>query len=215
MFEQECSNAYICIETDTGMFIDTDFLITYGAVAKKYKKGDFIFYEEDPCRFYHQIHEGKVKMCNYKDEGRIFIQGIFGPGQSFGEPPLFLNVPYPACAQAESDCIVFKLSKDTLIKILSEYPEIALKFLSVFARRIYDKTATNKNIINPHPEERINGLLKKFKKENRQTNERILIPYTRQQIADFLGLRVETVIRTLIKMEEEGKVEIIKHKLYY
>ncbi|MBK8055940.1 MAG: hypothetical protein IPK35_22390 [Saprospiraceae bacterium] len=34
-------------------------------------------------------------------------------------------------------------------------------------------------------------------------------------MADFLGLRVETVIRTLIKMEEDGKVEIRRRKLYY
>ena len=52
-------------------------------------------------------------------------------------------------------------------------------------------------------------------KENNLTQQRALIPYTRQQIADFLGLRVETVIRTLIKMEVEKSVEIRKHKLYF
>ncbi len=80
------------------MHIDTDLLIAYGAVAKKYDKGDFVFYEGDPCRFYYQILEGKVKMCNYNDEGRIFIQGLFSAGDSFGEPPLFINELYPACA---------------------------------------------------------------------------------------------------------------------
>lgn len=197
------------------MHLDINLLITYGAVAKKYKKGEFIFYEDDPCRYYHQVYEGKVKMCNYNDEGRIFIQGIFGPGQSFGEPPLLINEIYPACAQAETDCIVYILAKDTLVKILREYPEIALEFVTGFARRIYDKAATNKNIINPHPEERIKGFLKKYKKDQNNNNGKILIPFTRQQIGDFLGLRVETVIRTLIKMKEEGKVEIRKHKLYF
>jgi CRP-like cAMP-binding protein len=197
------------------MHINTNILITWGAVAKKYKKGDFIFYEKDPCRFYHQVYEGKVKMCNYNDEGRIFIQGIFGPGESFGEPPLFINEVYPACAQAETDSIVYILAKDTLMKIMHEYPEITLLFVTGFAKRIYDKTSTNKNIINLHPEERIIGFLKKYKKDQHHNIGRLRIPYTRQQIGDFLGLRVETVIRTLIKMEEEGKVEIRKHKLYY
>jgi CRP-like cAMP-binding protein len=197
------------------MHLDTNLLIAWGAVAKKYKKGEFIFYEDDPCRFYHQVYEGKVNMCNYNDDGRKFIQGIFGPGDSFGEPPLFINEVYPACAQAETDCIVYILVKETLIKILYEYPEVTLKFVTGFARRIYDKASTNKNIISPHPEERIAGFLKKYKKDLNQNKEKVLIPYTRQQMADFLGLRVETVIRTLIKMEEDGKVEIRRRKLYY
>ncbi len=197
------------------MHLDINLLITYGAVAKRYKKGDFIFYEGDPCRFYHQVYEGKVKMCNYNDEGRIFIQGIFGPGQSFGEPPLFIHEVYPSCAQAETECIIYILVKDTLVKILHEYPEITLKFVTGFARRIYDKASTNKNIISPHPEERIMGFLNKYKKDLNHNNGKILIPFTRQQIGDFLGLRVETVIRTLIKMEDVGKVEIRKRKLYF
>ncbi|MBK8886487.1 MAG: helix-turn-helix domain-containing protein [Saprospiraceae bacterium] len=92
-----------------------------------------------------------------------------------------------------------------------------MRFIVNFAGRIFEKkTATNKkNIVSPYPEERILGLLKRFKKQKSVKQERILIPYTRQQIADFLGLRVETVIRTLIKMEEEMKVEIRHHKLYY
>ena len=197
------------------MNIDKDLLITWGAVTKKYKKHEYIFYEGDQARFCYQILEGKVKMCSYNDEGRTFIQGMFGPGDSFGDPPLFLNEAYPACAQAESDCIIFKLSKDTLLKLLEEYQELQMRFIVNFAGRIFEKTATNKNIVSPYPEERILGLLKRFKKQKSVKQERILIPYTRQQIADFLGLRVETVIRTLIKMEEEMKVEIRHHKLYY
>lgn len=202
-------------ETDLIMNIDIDLLIAYGAVAKKYDKGDFIFYEGDQCRFYYQVLEGKVKMCNYNDEGRIFIQGLFNPGDSFGEPPLFINELYPACAQAETNAVLYKLSKETLFKLLTDYPELQMQFITNFAKRIYEKSSTNKNIISPHPEDRIIGFLKKYKKDHNHGKELIIIPYTRQQIADYLGLRVETVIRTLIKMEEEAKVDIRKHKLYY
>ena len=197
------------------MNLDTNLLIANGAVAKKYNKGDFIFYEGDQCRFYFLVEEGSVRMCNYNDEGRIYIQGIFQSGQSFGEPPLFIEETYPACAQAETNCVIYKLSKETLFKLLNEYPHLQMKFITMFAHRLYEKSAANKNIISPHPEDRIVGFLKKFKKDQGASKEKIIIPYTRQQMADFLGLRVETVIRTLMKMEEEGKVDIIRHKLYY
>ena len=42
-----------------------------------------------------------------------------------------------------------------------------------------------------------------------------MVSFTRQQIADFTGLRVETVIRTLSRLSQHGKVKIIDHKLYY
>ena len=132
------------------MFIDFDLLLTYGAAAKKYKKTEFIFYEGDVSRFYYQVLEGKVKMCCYNEEGRIFTQGMFGPGDSFGEPPLFINETYPACAVAESDCIIYKLSKDTLLKLLTEYPELQMKFIIKFAKRIYDKANTNKTVSYTH-----------------------------------------------------------------
>ena len=197
------------------MFINPDHLLAYGAVAKKYKKNEFVFYEGDSSRFYFQVYEGNVKMCSFNDEGRSFTQGIFGPGESFGEPPLFINATYPACAVAESDCVIFKLSKDTLFKLLVEFPELQMKFITHFAKRIYDKTNKSKNIVSPHPAERIIGFLNRYKADNKLPQQRVLIPFTRQQMADFLGLRVETVIRTLKKMEEEKKVEIRKHKLYY
>lgn len=197
------------------MHIDTDLLIAYGAVAKKYNKGEFVFYEGDQCRFYYQIVEGNVKMCNYNEEGRIFIQGIFGPGNSFGEPPIFINEVFPACATADSYVVLFKLSKDILLKLLNDYPELKLKFIISFAQRLYEKATNSKNIISPHPDERILGFLRKYKKQHGKGDDKLVIPYTRQQIADFLGLRVETVIRTILKMAEDGKLEIRKHKLYY
>jgi len=197
------------------MQIDKDLLITWGAVAKKFKKNSVIFYEGDPARFYFQILQGRVRMCSYNEEGRIFIQGFFNEGESFGEPPIFLNERYPACAMAETDSIILKLSKETLIKLLEEYPDLQIKFITLFAKRIFEKATTNKNIVSLHPEHRIIGFLKSYKKENNAGNSRMLIPYTRQKIADLLGLRVETVIRTLIRMEEEGKVEIRHHKLYF
>ncbi|MEZ4909777.1 MAG: Crp/Fnr family transcriptional regulator [Saprospiraceae bacterium] len=197
------------------MYIDPDLLIAWGAVAKKYNKNDFIFYEGDKCRFYHQVEDGHVKMCSYNEEGKVFVQGIFDKGESFGEPPLFIDVEYPACAQAETNCLVYKLSKDTLFKILAEYPQLKMQFIISFATRIYEKSTINRNIVNPHPEKRIIGLLKKFKKDHNLTETKSFIPLTRQSMADQLGLRVETIIRTLKKMEEKGTVAIIHHKLYY
>ena len=207
----------ICIlNKEQTMQIDLDLLFTWGAVAKKYKKNDVIFYEDDKAMFYYQIIEGSVRMYNSNDEGKEFTQGIFINGNSFGEPPLFIDEVYPTTAIAAQNSIIIKLSKEKLMKILEDYPSVKLSFLELMAKRIYDKTMTTKQIINQKPEHRIKSFLENYKKQNQLcSSEKLFIPLTRQQIADFTGLRVETVIRTLSEMNKANKVRIDKHKLYF
>jgi len=207
----------ICIlNKDQTMQIDLDLLFTWGAIAKKYKKNDVIFYEDDKAMFYYQIIEGSVRMYNSNDEGKEFTQGIFFNGNSFGEPPLFIDKVYPTTAIAAQNSIIIKLSKEKLMKILEDYPSVKLSFLELMAKRIYDKTMTTKQIINQKPEHRIKSFLENYKKQNQLcSSEKLFIPLTRQQIADFTGLRVETVIRTLSEMNKANKVRIDKHKLYF
>lgn len=195
------------------MQIDINLLFTWGAIAKEYKKNEIIFYEEDMASFYYQIIEGSVKMYNSNDEGKEFTQGYFTNGQSFGEPPLLIDEVYPASAIAFHDSKIIKLSKDKFLKILEEYPSIQKNFLKLMARRIHSKAMTTKDIINQKPEFRIVSFLNTHKKNEGSTKELVL--FTRQEIANFTGLRVETVIRALTKMSKTNKVEIINHKIYY
>jgi CRP/FNR family transcriptional regulator len=198
------------------MQIDLDILFTWGAVAKKYKKNDIIFCEDDRALFYYQIIEGSVRMYNSNDEGKEFTQGVFCNGHSFGEPPLFINEVYPTTAIASQDSTIIKLSKEKLMKIIEDYPSIKLSFLELMAKRIYNKTISTRQIINQKPEHRIKSFLENYKKQNQLCcTEKFPIPYTRQEIADFTGLRVETVIRTLSEMNKSNKVCIDKHKLYF
>lgn len=46
-------------------------------------------------------------------------------------------------------------------------------------------------------------------------NDQIRIPCTRQQIADMSGSRVETVIRTVKKLEKQGKLVLQGHKIVF
>ena len=97
------------------MQIDLDLLFTWGAIAKEYKKNEIIFHEEESANFYYQIIDGCVRMYNSNDEGKEFTQGYFKNGQSFGEPPLFIDQPYPAAAIAHTDTIILKLSKEKFL----------------------------------------------------------------------------------------------------
>ncbi|TDE30393.1 Crp/Fnr family transcriptional regulator [Flavobacterium ranwuense] len=197
------------------MQIDLDLLFTWGAVAKKYKKNELIFDEDEVAHFYYQVIDGSVRMFNSNDEGKEFTQGLFCIGESFGEPPLFIDQPYPSKAIAILDSTIIKLSKDKFLKILDEYPSIQKSFMILLANKIHSKSNSSKEIINQKPEFRIAAFLNTHKKKSECCNEKVLIPYTRQEIANFTGLRVETVIRVLCKMNTCEKLEIVNHKIYY
>ena len=81
-------------------------------------------------------------------------------------------------------------------------------------RRIYKKASSAQVWVCHTPEEKITQFLRNAKGYP-ECDEKSQVPYTRQQIADFTGLRVETVIRTLLRMNKQGKVKIIDHKIYF
>jgi CRP-like cAMP-binding protein len=197
------------------MFIDTDILIAWGGISKRYKKGEYIFHEDEVPRCFYQIIDGTVKLYNTNFDGKEYTQAEFKKGNSFGEPPLFIDELYPATAVTTEESVIIRLSKERFLEILDEYPEIQKKLICTLARRIYNKSITAREIINNSPELRILAFLNEYKKKNLLENEKIEIPYTRQEIANFTGLRVETVIRTLSKMKALKTVDIVDRKLIY
>lgn len=195
------------------MQIDYDILVTYGGITRKYDKGAIVFWEGDAPLYFYQIVEGSVKMFSTNSEGKDLIQGTFAAGESFGEPPLFVNKNYPATAQTSSPAVIVRLSKERLLNILHDYPEMQTTMLYMFAERIYNKAHSTQIWHCKTAEEKITRLLRHIKGNSQR--QPVLINKTRQEIADLTGLRVETVIRTLLKMEREQKVKIVDHKIYY
>lgn len=196
--------------------IATELLKKYGAVKKSFAKNEIIFEEGIFPSNYFQILSGEVKMSNYNDDGREFIQGIFYKEQSFGEPPLFLNQKYPANAIAVEDSEVFLLPKTNFMKLLEENPKISINIIEKLAQRLYYKSVMAAEISTQEPEHRVLKLIDhgiayfNFQKDKNG----YLINFTRQQIGDLTGLRVETVIRAIKALEKKGELKIINRKVY-
>jgi len=196
--------------------IAPELLEKYGALKKSFGKNEIIFEEGNLPTHYYQIISGEVKMSNYNDDGREFIQGIFYKEQSFGEPPLFLNQKYPANAIAVDDSEVLLLPKNNFLKLLEENPAISLKIIENLAQRLYYKSVMAAEMSTQEPEHRVLKLIDhgiayfNFKKDANGYH----INFTRQQIGDLTGLRVETVIRTIKALEKKGLLKIINRKVY-
>lgn len=197
------------------MPINTDLLITYGAIVNRLKKNMVIFSEGDEASYYFQILEGQVKTFNLLSNDKEFVQDIFTAGESFGECALFLGDHYNLSAMTNMDTILLRLPLDTFNDLLKDHPRVQMDFLKTFAQKLTDKSISARILNIQSPEDRILEFLAYHKKKSSTSSEKILVPFTRQEIANLTGLRIETVIRVLRKLDTEKKVEITNHKVFY
>ncbi len=71
-------------------------------------------------------------------------------------------------------------------------------------------------LISQDPESKVEGILNYLKlNSDYKSQYSYEVPLTRQQIANLTGLRVETVIRTVKKLENRKKIVIRNRKIYY
>lgn len=176
----------------------------YKARLTKLRKGDLVFQQGDPATFFHVVRSGKVKMMTYNDEGKEFVQGYFIGGQSFGEPPFFNQLPYPASAMVVVDSEVWKCPLTSFIKLLKENFDIHLHLTRVLSDRLVYKSIMLSELAVEEADHRISTLIEYFRKTDNALSSPYKVPFTRQQLADMTVLRVETVIRSIKSMERKG-----------
>ena len=195
--------------------INTDLLIAWGAAYKKVQAGEIIFSEGNEAQFYHQLESGIVKWVNIDEAGTEFIHNIITDGESFGELPLFDDQPYAASAVAEVDSVILRLHKSTFSQLLHENRDILFSFTKLMAERLRYKFFISKQVAAHKPEQTLSSLLNHFKKSNTHfCNDCSQLKLTRQQLASMTGMRVETVIRTMRNMHEQGRLKIKGGKVY-
>ena len=194
--------------------IRVDLILSCGGTLRNVVKNELIFKAGHFPSYYYQVVEGKVKMNNYSDDGKEFIQEIFTAGRSFGEPPLFINEPYPANAIAISAGVVVQIKKSLFDDMLHKYPEVSVEINRSLARRLYYKAIMAPELSSQSPEKRLLKLLHYLKQQTPVKSELFQVELSRQQLADLTGLRVETVIRTIKHLEKQEYLKIIEGKIY-
>lgn len=203
------------IAKDRKNLISEVLLESVNAKKIQLSKGEILFREGQTSNFYYQVISGEIKMNNFNDEGKEFIQGIFSAGSSFGEPPLLCDLTYPANAEAMTDAEIYTVEKKDFFKLLLENPEVNLSISQYLAERLYFKSMMASEISTQEPEHRILKLIDYLKSQVTSSEEiKYRVKLTRQQIADLTGLRVETVIRAVKSLERKQELHIEDRKIF-
>lgn len=199
------------------MAIKQDLLITFGAEKLHVQKSEIIFKEDDAPEYYFQIKKGNIKLANFKNKNEEFIQSFHKEGDSFGEIFLFCkHQRYPVAAVATKDSVILKLQYSKFLKLLESDFEIQLDFLRNCAERSYYSYTFLNSLTSEDATHQLLTVLDHLKENQHATpGTPYKVPYTRKELSQLTGLRIETVIRILKKMESENVVKIVRGRVYY
>lgn len=182
-----------------------DLLLSFGAEYKSYEDGERIFSENDIPNFHYFIIEGKVKLNNYIESSKEFIHAILTENCSITESYLFSDKRYSINAYTISKVKLLRTPKGNFIDFLNDYPQYYRELLRCNAKFIHSQLIMMQTIAIQSPEIKIKIFLNLFKANQSSENPEsslLQIPLTRQKLASFTGLSVETVIRAIKKMEK-------------
>lgn len=197
--------------------ISDELLLSFGAEYKFYNDGESIFSENDTPTYHYFITKGKVKLNNYIESGKEFIHAILSEHCSVADSYLFSNKKHCINAITISEVELLRMHRNSFLDFLHKKPEYYVELLKCNAQFIHNQLIMMQTIAIQSPETKIKIFLDLFK-DNQNSNDTenfLQIPLTRQQLASFTGLTVETVIRTIKSMEKSGALKIQNRKIWY
>jgi CRP/FNR family transcriptional regulator, cyclic AMP receptor protein len=106
--------------------------------AVTYKKGDIIFCEYEPGDSFYLIQTGRVQIVKIMDDIEKIID-ILNPGEIFGEMAILEEAPRSASAIALDAVKMLAFTRENFEVLMMGNPQIALKLLKLFTKRIYDQ----------------------------------------------------------------------------
>ncbi len=182
------------------------------AVEKEVSRGELIFSEGDPGSGIYLIISGQVKVFKLSMDGKEKILHMFGPGEPFGEVPVFSGQAYPAAAEAARNSRLLFIPRNKFIELITTDPTLALNMLAVLSRRLRGFTIQIENLALKEVPNRLAGYLILMAKEQQNTKS-IELHISKGQLASFLGTIPETLSRILKKMSDQGLIQVEGRKI--
>jgi CRP/FNR family transcriptional regulator, nitrogen fixation regulation protein len=162
-----------------------------------------IYGEKEPAGYLYKVVRGCVRTYKIFDDGRRQIGGFYFPGDMFG---LEHGESHQFSAEAIDNCVVQVVKRSTLVALAERDGDIA--------RQLWTHTAAELQRVRAHmllliksAEQRVACFL--IEMAGRTSNHDVVeLPMSRQDIADYLGLTIETVSRTLTHLEANAAIAL-------
>ena len=168
-----------------------------------FARNNEIFGENEPADYVYCVVSGSVRTYKILNDGRRQVGGFYLSGDIFG---LEFVDAHTFSAEAIADSKVLVVKRSALTALAGRDAAIARELFALTGRelrRVQDRVL----MLVKSAQERVAGFL--LEMAEHACNENIVeLPMSRQDIADYLGLTIETVSRTLTGLESAAAIEV-------
>jgi CRP/FNR family transcriptional regulator len=179
-----------------------------------FRSGTTIFSESEPADSVFGLSQGVVRLYKLLPDGRRHVVAFALPGDFLGMP---LADRYKSSADAVGEVALCRFSRGALARFIQSSPRIMRRMID-FATAQLDMAQDQLLLLgNGSAEERVAIFLVNWRNRLARLSafsETVPLPMRRQDIADFLGLKLETVSRTLAKLEQKNVIRVVPRGVF-
>jgi CRP/FNR family transcriptional regulator, cyclic AMP receptor protein len=175
-----------------------------GRTVSNYRKNQKIFAQGDPADSVFYIQEGKVKVCVLSEQGKEAVVAIHGKGDFFGDGCLTGQPRRLATVMAMTECVIMRLDKAAMMKVLHNEPKFSeafMAFLLVRKARVEEDLVDQLFNSSEKRLARVLLLMANFGKEGKP--EPVIAKISQETLADIVGTtrsRVSTFMNKFRKL---------------
>jgi CRP-like cAMP-binding protein len=168
-----------------------------------YSRNSEIFGENEPADYLYKVVKGGVRTYKILSDGRRQIGGFYLPGDIFG---LEFADEHTLSAEAISDTKVLVIKRRALNALAGRDTSVSRQLFALSNRELR-RMQTRVLLLIKSAQERVASFLLEMA-ERVSAGNAIELPMSRQDIADYLGLTIETISRTLTSLECAAAIEV-------
>ena len=162
-----------------------------------------IYGQDEPAEYLYKVVSGAVRTYRVLHDGRRQIAAFLLPGDMFG---LEAGATHASSAEAIADSVVLVIKRSAVIALAEREPEVARQLWTLTAQEL-GRAQDHMLLLIRNAQERIAAFLLEMA-ERAPGAQSVELPMSRQDIADYLGLTIETVSRTLTQLEAEAAIAL-------
>jgi len=162
-----------------------------------------IYEEGDGATAFYKVISGVVRTCRFSQDGRRHIDAFYMQGDVFG---FELGAVHVFSAEAVTDCTLQPCRRRGLEDAVAHDEGAALHLYGYAMRQLERARAHSQLLGRCSAMQKLAAFLLELSADRKTLP--IELAMTRQDIADYLGLTIETVSRTLAQLEKTGVINL-------
>ncbi|MEN8133726.1 MAG: Crp/Fnr family transcriptional regulator [Pseudomonadota bacterium] len=189
--------------------------IAAGTSVAQLARDDILFHVGRKLEHCYCIINGQIKLSVTAPSGAEKVVELVGPGRSFAEALLFLDLPSPVTAQAIEHSTIAIIPKSLIFDCIDHSREFTYRMLAGLSLRLHHLISDLESYCLLTSSQRVVGyLLEEAQKTSPTTfHSRIVLPANKNLIASRLHLTPETFSRTLHQLADEGLIKVTRKSI--